>query len=530
MNNEGRKAHLVGSGIANLAAAAYLIKDGGFAGANISIYEEESLPGGCLDSAGTPDKGYIMRGERMFEENYVCMYDLLSFIPSVDDPTKTAKQDTLEFTNAYRWNNQCRLVDSGKIMHAHSYGFNPKDELELLALTSKPEEVSNDERISDVFSEHFFETNFWHMWKTLFAFEPWHSAIEMRRYLLRFMHLFPDMATQNLLHHTRYNQYDSMVRPIIKWLVDRGVQYVGNTRVTDIDLGNDTDGEITAQGITIVQDGKQKKVEVRPEDIVIATLGSMVANATFGSNSSPPELITSSTHEGKWALWETLARKRKDIFRDPSVFTGHIDESKLMSFTVTQKDRRFFDLMEKFSGQEPGRNGITSFPESGWSLTFILNHQPYYQNQPEGVYVFYGLALYPDKFGDYVRKPMNQCSGREILEELLHHLKFDADLKRIVDSSNLIPCMMPFVTSQFLKRKVTDRPDVVPKGSTNLALTGQFVEVPDDCVFTMEYSVRTGQTAVYKLLNLAKEVTAFPRVSNDLHVVWNAFKALTHKD
>ena len=526
MNNEGRKAHLVGSGIANLAAAAYLIKDGGFSGANIAIYEEEHLPGGCLDSAGAPEQGYFMRGERMFEENYVCMYDLLSFIPSVDDPTKTIKQDTLEFTKAYRWNNKARLVDNGKIMNFRSYGFSAKDELELLALTSKPERASNDKRINDVFSEHFFTTNFWHMWKTLFAFEPWHSAIEMRRYLLRFMHLFPDMATQTLLHHTRYNQYDSMVRPILKWLTDRGVQYVGDTRVTDIDLGNDPDGELTAHGITMVQDGKQKTVEVRPEAIVIATLGSMVANASFGSNSSAPKLITSSTHEGKWALWETLARKRKDIFRDPSVFTGHIDESSFTSFTVTQKDRRFFDLMEKFSGQEAGKNGITSFPESSWSLTFILNHQPYYQNQAAGVYVFYGLGLYADKIGDYVRKPMGECTGREILEELVHHLKFDADLKRILDSSNVIPCRMPFVTSQFLKRKVTDRPDVVPKGSTNLALTGQFVEVPDDCVFTMEYSVRSAQMAVFKLLNLAKEPNPFPRVSNDLHVVWNAVKTL----
>jgi oleate hydratase len=527
MSNGERKAHLVGSGIGNLAAAAYLIKDGGFSGANINIYEEESLPGGALDAAGTPEKGYFMRGERMFEANYVCMYDLLSFIPSLDDPTKTIKQDTLEFTAAYPWNNKARLVANGKILKASSYGFNAQDELELLALTAKPEIASNDKRISDVFSEHFFETNFWHMWKTLFAFEPYHSAIEMRRYLLRFMHLFPDMATQNLLHHTRYNQYDSMVRPIIKWLTDRGVQYVGNTRVTDIDLGNDTDGEFTAHGITMVQDGKEKKVEVRPEDIVIVTLGSMVANASFGSNDSAPKLITSPTHEGKWALWETLSRKSKVIFRDPSVFTGHIDESKFLTYTVTQKDRRFLDLMEKFSGQEAGKNGITSLPESSWSLSFILNHQPYYQNQPADVYAWYGIALYPDKIGDYVRKPMGECSGREILEELVRHLGFDADLKRILDSSIVIPNMLPFGISQFLKRKVADRPDVVPNGSTNLALTGQFVEVPDDCVFTMEYSVRSAQMAVFKLLNLAKEVTPFPRVSNDLHVVWNAFKTLT---
>jgi oleate hydratase len=140
--------------------------------------------------------------------------------------------------------------------------------------------------------------------------------------------------------------------------------------------------------------------------------------------------------------------------------------------------------------------------------------------------VFYGLGLYADKIGDYVRKPMGECSGREILEELLHHLKFEDDLDRILDSSNVMPCRMPFVTSQFLKRKVTDRPDVVPEGSTNLALTGQFVEVPYDCVFTMEYSVRSAQMAVFKLLNLDKEPTPYRHVDRDIKVVWNAAKTL----
>lgn len=529
MNNESRRAHLVGSGIGNLAAAAYLIKDGGFSGSNITIYEEEALPGGALDAAGLPEEGYHMRGERMFEENYVCMYDLFSFIPSLEDPNKTIKQDTLEFTKEYPWHNKARLVANGNIMNFQSYGFNEKDELELIGLTAAPERAWNGKRIDDAFSDHFFTTNFWHLWKTLFAFEPWHSAIEMRRYLLRFMHLFPDMGTQALIHHTRYNQYDSVVRPIVKWLTDRGIQLVSNTRVTDIDIGDD-EAEITARRLIMVQDGKERTVDVRPEDIVIATIGSMVANASFGTNDSPPQVNTSPQQYGSWALWETLSKKRKDVFRDPSVFTSHTDESTFISFTATQRDPLFFQLMEKLTGNEPGRNGITSLPESNWMLTFILNHQPYYQNQPAGINVFYGLGLFPDKIGNKVKKPMAQCSGREILEELLHHLGFDADADRILAGSLLRPCYMPFIMSQFLVRKVSDRPDVLPQASTNLALIGQFVEVPEDCVFTMEYSVRAAQMAVYKLLpELEKEPTPFRRVSHDIRVLVNAFKALHYK-
>jgi oleate hydratase len=527
MSNETRRARLVGAGIGNLAAAAYLIKDGGFLGENITIYEEESLPGGALkEPIPVPESGYMMRGERMFEENYVCFYDLCSFIPSLDDPNKTIKQDTLEFTKEYPWHNKSRLVANGDIVSVQSYGFNEKDALELLALTSKPETASNGKRITDVFSDHFFTTNFWHMWKTLFAFEPWHSAIEMRRYLLRFMHLFPDMGTQAMIHHTRYNQYDSVVCPLGKWLTDHGVQVEAGTRVTDIDIDGD-DTEITARRLALIQDGKESNVDVRPEDIVIATLGSMVANASFGTNDSPAPVNTSPQQCGSWALWETLSEKRKDIFRDPSVFTSHVDESNFISFTVTQTDPLFFNLVEELSGNEAGRNGIISLPESNWMLTFILNHQPYYQNQPAGINVFYGLGLYADKIGNKVRKPMGQCSGREILEELLHHLGFDADADRILDSSILRPCFQPFITSQFLRRKASDRPDVVPQGSTNLALTGQYVEVPEDCVFTMEYSVRSAQMAVYQLLpDLGKEPTPFRRVSHDLRVIYDAVKAL----
>jgi oleate hydratase len=141
--------------------------------------------------------------------------------------------------------------------------------------------------------------------------------------------------------------------------------------------------------------------------------------------------------------------------------------------------------------------------------------------------VWYGIALYPDKVGDYVRKPMAQCSGREFLEELVRHMGFHDDVKRIVDSSTVKVNMMPFGIAQFLKRKISDRPDVVPEGSTNLALTGQFVEVPEDCIFTVEYSVRTAQVAVFTLLNLDKEPTPMRRPWRDLHVVWNAFKTLT---
>jgi oleate hydratase len=168
---------------------------------------------------------------------------------------------------------------------------------------------------------------------------------------------------------------------------------------------------------------------------------------------------------------------------------------------VTTKDPTFFQLMEKFSGSEAGKGGLITFKDSSWLLTIVLNHQPHFRDQPEDTYVWWGYALFPDKPGDHVGKTMARCTGREILQEVLGHLPFDKR-EQIIENSTVIPALMPYITSQFLVRSRGDRPEVVPEGSTNLAFIGQYAEVPDDVVFTVEYSVRTAQQAVATLLGL----------------------------
>jgi oleate hydratase len=121
---------------------------------------------------------------------------------------------------------------------------------------------------------------------------------------------------------------------------------------------------------------------------------------------------------------------------------------------------------------------------------------------------------------------MAECSGKEILEEVIGHLKFGEHKDRILASANVIPCMMPYITSQFLVRKVGDRPDVVPKGSTNLAFLGQYSEQPDDVVFTVEYSVRSAQIAVDSLLKLEKKPSPFYKGQHDPRVLFAALETL----
>lgn len=517
------KAYLVGSGVAALSAAAFLIREGSFSGSDITILEEQDRKGGSLDAAGSPETGYTMRGGRMFEVHFDCTYDLLASIPSLDDPSKSVTQDTFAFHEDFAWKDQARLIDKdGKRVDAHSMGFSERDRLELIKCVATPEKHLDGKRIVDCFHPDFFTTNFWFMWCTTFAFEPWHSAIEFRRYLNRFVHLFKTFDTMSGIYRTKYNQYDSIVRPLLAWLDAQGVTIQLDTTVTDLVFAPGSD--LRVQELEWTHGVSSKRIPVGADDLVFVTNGSMTADSTLGSTDAPATLNTSHS-AGSWKLWHTLAAKRPE-FGDPSVFDSTIRDSSWVSFTVTTKDPTFFRLMEEFSGSEAGKGGLITFKDSNWLLTVVLNHQPHFHEQPADTFVWWGYALFPDRKGDHVHKTMAESSGREILTEVLGHLHFDDVRDQILDGSIVLPAMMPYITSQFLVRKSGDRPAVVPRGSTNLAFIGQYAEVPDDVVFTVEYSVRTAWAAVGQLLHLDRKPPEVYKGQYDPEVLVEALETL----
>ncbi|MFI1224472.1 MULTISPECIES: oleate hydratase [unclassified Streptomyces] len=516
------KAYLVGSGIASLAAAAFLIREGGFAGRDIVILEEQDREGGSLDAAGTPETGYTMRGGRMFEIHFDCTYDLLSSIPSLDDPSKSVTEDTFAFHEDFAWDDHARLIDAdGRIIDAHAMTFSERDRLELITCASTPESHLDGKRIADCFHPDFFTTNFWAMWCTTFAFEPWHSAIEFRRYLNRFVHLFRTFDTMSGIYRTRFNQFDSIVRPLLRWLTDQGVRIQLGTRVSDLRLAPG-DG-LSVEAIAWDRAGQSEETPLDADDLVMVTNGSMTADSALGSTTAAPVLDTTSS-SGAWRLWETLAARRPGL-GNPAVFCSTPRDSTWESFTVTTQNPLFFEQMEKLSGSEAGKGGLITFKDSSWLLTIVLNHQPHFHDQPEGTFVWWGYALFPDKEGDFVRKPMSRCTGREILDEVLRHLRLE-DREELLDDAIVIPALMPYITSQFLVREAGDRPQVVPEGSTNLAFIGQYAEVPDDVVFTVEYSVRTAWTAVAQLLDLDRRPPPVYRGKHSPQVLLEALETL----
>ena len=496
------KAYLVGGGIGSLAAAAFMIRDGNMPGANISILEATPIMGGSLDGAGDPEHGYSLRGGRMLTtDNYECTWDLYKSIPSLGTPGKTVFEETVEFNETYKAHSMARLVDSRRAkVPVTSMGFSMQNRMELLKLSNADEEELAASCITDWLSPSFFETEFWFMWVTTFAFQPWHSAVEFKRYLHRFMLEFSRIETLAGVKRTVYNQYDSLVLPLQAWLQAQGVQLVTGCRVTDLDQAAGG-GKFRVTGIRCLWQGQPKVISVNDTDLVFLQNGSMTDASSLGSMTSAPAKLTKADSAG-WALWEDLARDRPE-FGNPAAFNSCIAQSCWESFTVTLKNPAFFDKMRQFSGNEAGTGGLVTFKDSNWLMSIVLAHQPHFANQPADVQVFWGYALFPDRVGNFVPKPMAECTGAEILQEICGHLRFDLET---VQTANCIPCRMPYITSMFMPRVRSDRPLPVPHGSTNFAFISQFVEIADDVVFTVEYSVRAAQMAVYELLGISRKI------------------------
>ena len=545
MNNReygDRKAYLVGGGLASMAAAAYLVRDCRFPGKQITIYEGMHILGGSNDGIGTPEKGFVCRGGRMLnEETYENFWELFSSIPSLRQPGRSVTEEILDFDHAHPTCAKARLVDKdGNILDVKSMGFNQADRMALLKLLMTDEKKLDNLTIQDWFKEtpHMFETNFWYMWQTTFAFQKWSSLYEFRRYMNRMIFEFSRIETLEGVTRTPLNQYDSVIRPLESYLRKAGVSFMENCEVTDIDFEDghgitartlylkrkveDTDD--TGENGDAVKDSYVfETVQLEKNDICIMTNACMTDSATLGDFHTPAPAPEQKPISGE--LWAKVAAKKPGL-GNPEPFFTKPHETNWLSFTVTCRGDEILKTIENFTGNVPGSGALMTFKDSSWLMSSVVAAQPHFANQPMDTTIFWGYGLYTDAVGDYVKKPMKECTGQELLNEYLHHLHIPEDriaelMKTVI---NVIPCYMPYVDAQFEPRKYSDRPPVIPAGSTNVAMVSQFVERPDDMVFTEEYSVRAARLAVYGLMDVKKNICPVTPYNRQPKILLKALK------
>ncbi|TVT20974.1 oleate hydratase [Amycolatopsis rhizosphaerae] len=519
---------IVGGGIAGMAAAAFAIRDAGLPGDHVHILEELGLQGGSLDGAASPVQpgAYVTRGGRMLEEEaYRCVWDLFSTIPSRDDPSISVKDEIRRFNERVKTHAKARLIDRDhRILDAADYGFSLTDRFDFLRLIATPEPMLGSKRIEELFHPHFFDTHFWQMWRTTFAFQRWHSAAELRRYFLRFIQEFGRIHTLEGVRRTVYNQYDSMVVPLQRWLLAQGAEVRFATRVLDVDFAGTPETGRRATRLHVLDREGEHRIELGPADHAVITLGSITADSTYGGNDTVPELIRDRRDHG-WSLWENIARKAPDFGR-PMTFFGAVDEHKWESFTLTMRDRVLLDRIVAYTGNEPGTGALMTWVRSGWHLSIVVPHQPHFPGMPEHTYTLWGYGFQVDDEGDYVRKPMARATGKEIVTELVHQLGFEDILDEVLAGTDVTSVMMPYASALFACRAPGDRPKVVPEGARNFAFLGQFVEIPEDVVFTVEYSVHAAMIAAYTLFGVDRPIPRIYRGLLDPQVAAKATRTL----
>ena len=524
-----KSAYIVGSGLAALTAACYLVRDGQMKGEHVHILEKDSIPGGACDGYKFENVGYVMRGGREMDNHFEVMWDLFHSIPSIET-------EGVSVLDEYYWLNKedpnyslCRAtVNRGQDAHTDGkFDISDKGAMEIMKLFFTPNEDLQDKRITDFFDDEVFNSNFWLYWRTMFAFENWHSALEMKLYIQRYIHHIGGLPDFKALRFTKYNQYESMILPMIEYLKGFGVQFHYGVQVVNVEF-DCTPARKLAKRIDIIREGKEDAIDLTENDLVFITNGGCVENSSRGSQNEPAPYNTEIKPGGGWDMWRKIAAQDPS-FGHPDKFCYDPEQTNWMSATVETLDQKIIPYIKNICKRDPFTGhtvtgGIVTVKDSSWLMSWTLNRQQQFHDQPKNQLCVWVYALFTDKPGDYVKKPMRDCTGKEICMEWLYHIGVPEDqIEELAENSaNTVPVMMPYIDAFFMPRAKGDRPDIVPKGAVNFAFLGQFAETARDTIFTTEYSMRTGMESVYTLLNVDRGVPEVWGSTYDLRDLINA--------
>lgn len=512
-----KSAYIIGTGLAGLSAAFYLLRDGQIKGEHIHLLEKLDLAGGSCDGRKDITKGFYMRGGREMDNHFECMWDMFRSVPSIETPDVSVLDE-------YYWLNKhdpnyslCRAtVNRGEDAHTDKlFKLDKKSAMALSKLFITPEKDLENKKISDVLPESFWSTNFWLYWQTMFAFQKWSSALEMKRYLCRYVHHIDGLPDFSALRFTKYNQYESMILPLTKYLESHGVKIEYGMNVKNVIFENAKDKKVATQ-IIYEKEGEEKTIDLIEDDLVFITNGCCTDTSCYGDQTHTPDLSKIKNGYGEsWDLWKNIASQALNgEFGNPDKFCSHVDETNWMSATIEVSDEEIIKHIINICKRDPrdGKvttGGIVTVKDSmdNWYLSWTINRQPQFKSQNKDSILVWVYALNTTKNGNFIKKPIQDCTGKEICEEWLYHIGVeDKKIEMYADKCNTTTCYMPYINAFFEPREEKDRPLVVPDKAVNFAFIGQFAETPRDTIFTTEYSIRTGMEAVYTLLKVDRAV------------------------
>ena len=512
-----KSAYIIGTGLAGLSAAFYLVRDGQMKGEHIHLLEKLDLAGGSCDGRKDVTKGFYMRGGREMDNHFECMWDMFRSVPSIETPNVSVLDE-------YYWLNKhdpnyslCRAtINCGEDAHTDKmFKLDRKSAIALSKLFITPEKDLENKKISDVLPDSFWKTNFWLYWQTMFAFQKWSSALEMKRYLCRYVHHIDGLPDFSALRFTKYNQYESMILPLTKYLESNGVKIEYGIDVKNVIFESKQNKKVATQ-IIYENNGQEKTIDLIEDDLVFITNGCCTDTSCYGDQNNAPDLSKIKNGNGEsWDLWKNIASQASNgEFGNPDKFCGNVDLTNWMSATIEVSDENIIKHIINICKRDPRKGkvttgGIVTVKDSteNWYLSWTINRQPQFKSQNKNSILVWVYALNTTKPGNFIEKAIKTCTGKEICEEWLYHIGIPTnEIEKYADKCNTTTCYMPYINAFFQPREEKDRPLVVPKESINFAFVGQFAETPRDTIFTTEYSIRTGMEAVYTLLKVDRAV------------------------
>jgi oleate hydratase len=529
-----KSAYIIGTGLAGLSAAFYLVRDGQMKGEHIHLLEKLDLAGGSCDGRKDITKGFFMRGGREMDNHFECMWDMYRDVPSIENPGLSVLDEYYYLNKEDPNYSLCRAsINRGQDAHTDKmFKLDKESALALTKLFITPEKDLEDKKISDVLPESFWNTNFWLYWQTMFAFQRWSSALEMKRYICRYVHHIDGLPDFSALRFTKYNQYESMILPLVKYLQAHGVKIEYGIDVKNVVI-EDKDNKKVAKQIVYVKDGQKQTIDLVEDDLVFITNGCCTDTSCYGDQTHAPDLSKIKNGYGEsWDLWKNIASQAKHgEYGNPDKFCSRVDLTNWMSATVATSDEDIIQHIIKVCKRDPRSGkvttgGIVTVKDSteNWYLSWTINRQPQFKAQDKKTVLVWVYSLNTNKEGNYVKKAMKDCTGEEVAKEWLYHIGIEEDKidEYAKNRCNTTTCYMPYINAFFQPRKNEDRPHVVVDGAVNFAFLGQFAETPRDTIFTTEYSIRTGMEAVYTLLNVDRAV---PEVWGSCYDVRELLKA-----
>lgn len=532
---EKKSAYIIGAGLAGLSSAFFLIRDGGMNGKDIHILEKLDIPGGSCDGIKDIKKGFYMRGGREMDNHFECMWDMFRDVPSIENENESVLDEYYRLNKEDPNYSLCRVtVNRGENAATEDkFTLDKESALALSKLFLTKEEDLEDKKIQDVMPNSFWDTNFWLYWQTMFAFQKWSSALEMKRYLSRYVHHIDGLPNFSALRFTKYNQYESMILPLVKFLENNGVKIEYGVDVRNVII-KDENGSKTAKAIVYKKEGKGRQMDLSKDDFVFITNGCCTDTSCYGDQNTAPDLSVIRNGRGEsWDLWKNIvAQSKSDEYGNPDTFCNNSEETNWMSATIETKNEEIIERIIKICKRDPrdGKvttGGIVTVKDSinNWYISWTINRQPQFKSQDKDTVLIWLYGLQTNKEGNFIKKDMRICTGKEICEEWLYHIGIKKEkIEKLAENEcNTTTCYMPYINAFFQPRKKSDRPLVVPEGSLNFAFIGQFAETPRDTIFTTEYSIRTGMEGVYTLLGIERGV---PEVWGSKYDIREILKAI----